>query len=86
MYNYSKLLGLMREKGITQEELAKQIGISSTTLNKRLKNNSQFQQDEMKKILSTLGLTIEDVVPIFYTQQLAFSQVEKEQVNEKVKI
>lgn len=68
MYNYSKLLGLMREKGITQEELAKKIGISSTTLNKRLKNNSQFQQDEMKKILSTLGLTIEDVVPIFYTQ------------------
>lgn len=66
MYNYSKLLGLMREKGITQEELAKRIGISSTTLNKRLKNNSQFQQDEMKEILSTLGLTIEDVVPIFY--------------------
>lgn len=68
MYNYSKLLGLMREKGITQEELAKKIGISSTTLNKRLKNNSQFQQDEMRKILSTLGLTIEDVVPIFYAQ------------------
>lgn len=67
MYNYSRLLGLMREKNITQENLAEYIGISETTLNKKLNNNSQFKQNEMVSILNILGLPVSSVVPIFFT-------------------
>ena len=34
-YDYSKLLGLMREKRITQTCLAKKVGISETSMNSR---------------------------------------------------
>ena len=67
MYDYSRLLGLMREKGITQESLAKSIGISDTSLNKKLKNNSQFKQDEMLSILSILNQPISNIGTIFFT-------------------
>lgn len=67
MYNYSKLLGLMREKNITQENLAEYVGMSEVTLNKKLNNNSQFKQNEMVSILNVLALPITDVVTIFFT-------------------
>lgn len=67
MYNYSRLLGLMKEKNITQENLADAIGISDVTLNKKLKNNSQFKQNEMVAILNILGLPITNIVTIFFT-------------------
>ncbi len=67
MYNYSRLLGLMKEKNITQENLAEAVGISEVTLNKKLKNNSQFKQNEMVAILNILGLPITNIVTIFFT-------------------
>ena len=67
MYNYSKLLGLMREKNITQENLAEYVGMSEVTLNKKLNNNSQFKQSEMVSILNVLALPITDIVTIFFT-------------------
>ena len=33
-YNYSKLLGKMRERGLTQETLALQCGVELSTLNR----------------------------------------------------
>ena len=66
MYNYSKLLGLMREKNITQENLAEYVGMSEVTLNKKLNNNSQFKQSEMVSILNVLALPITDIVTIFF--------------------
>lgn len=46
-YDYSRLLGRMREKGYTQEKLAKALGISETSLNHRLNNKQNFRQDEI---------------------------------------
>lgn len=66
MYDYSKLLGAMREKGITQEALAQRIGLNSATLNQKLKNNSQFKQGEMQKILRCLDLPISDIEKYFF--------------------
>ena len=43
-YNYSKLLGQIREKNYTQETLAKEIGIQSTTLSQKLNNKAKFKQ------------------------------------------
>ncbi len=66
MYNYSKLLGVMREKGITQELLAQKVGLNSATLNQKLKNNSQFKQSEIHDILKCLGIPISDVSKYFF--------------------
>lgn len=65
-YDYSKMLGIMREKKITQRDLASKIGISEVSLNKKLSNKTQFKQGEMASILDTMGLDIHDVATIFF--------------------
>lgn len=67
MYNYSKLLGIMKEKGVTQSHLSDKIGISEASLNKKLKNNSQFKPTEMEAILSFLSIPMEQLESIFFT-------------------
>lgn len=66
MYDYSKLLGAMREKHITQDNLAEKIGLNSATLNQKLKNNSQFKQNEMLDILRCLELPLSDIEKYFF--------------------
>ncbi|MEG2081440.1 MAG: DUF739 family protein, partial [Oscillospiraceae bacterium] len=61
MYNYSKLLGAMREKGLVQDELANRINVNAATLNKKLKNNSQFKQNEIVDICHQLSLPLSNI-------------------------
>lgn len=58
-YDYSNLLGAMRSKGITQEQLARIIGKSAATLNRKLCGAREFKQSEMFKILEALDEPIE---------------------------
>lgn len=74
-YDYSKLLGRMRENHITQEQLAKDIGISESTMNIKLKNKRQFAQDEMIKILDVLNVPIDDIGAYFFVITLLKTQV-----------
>lgn len=69
-FNYSKLLGRMKECGYTQEKLARAIGISKSTLNLKLKNKASFYHPEMKKICEVLNITGEDVYAIFFTLEV----------------
>lgn len=64
-YDYSKLLGRMRECGYTQAMLAKAIGISETSLNLSLNNKRDFDQDEMIRSCDTLGIPIEQISEYF---------------------
>lgn len=57
MFDYSKLLGKMREKGVTQEEVASKIGISSNALRNKLKGRSSFNVGEIWAISLYLGIT-----------------------------
>lgn len=66
-FDYSKLLGRMRECGYTQEKLAQVIGISKSSLNLKLKNKANFYHPEMKKICEALNITGEDVEAVFFT-------------------
>lgn len=66
-YNYSKILGIMREQKMTQRDLAQKIGISEVSLNKKLTNKTQFKQDEMASILTVLGFSVHDVATIFFS-------------------
>lgn len=54
--NYSKLKGLMREKNITQAELAAVVGICETSMNKRLSGKSDFNISEINAIAQYLGI------------------------------
>lgn len=54
--DYSKLKGLMREKGVTQAELAKKIGMAESTLNLKLSGKSFFKADEILKIAEILDI------------------------------
>lgn len=69
-YDYSKLLGKIREKGLTQVELAKKIGISEATLNFSLKNKRPFKQDEIIRICEILCIGLESVETYFFNRKL----------------
>lgn len=56
MYNYSRLLGKIRECGFSQESLAKKVGMGATSLNLTLNNKRVFRQDEIQKVAAALGI------------------------------
>lgn len=60
----NKLKGLMKEKEITQEKLAKMIDITPQSLNSKLNNRRLFNLDEVKKICDILD--IEDPKAYFF--------------------
>ena len=65
-YNYSKLLGRMKECGITQEQLAKEIGKNETTLSAKFNHKSQFKADEMDAILRVLNVSNDEIGDYFF--------------------
>lgn len=65
-FNYSKLLGRMKECGFTQEKLAKAIGISKYTLNTKLNNKFSFAQEEILAICKVLNIPVSEIGEFFY--------------------
>lgn len=65
-YDYSKLLGRMKEQGFTQEKLAKSIGISETSVNLSLNNKRNFRQNEILKITEVLSIPVENLEQYFF--------------------
>lgn len=55
-FDYSKLLGAIREKGVTQADVAKIAGVSETSLRSKLKNRTEFRDSEMLLIKKYLDL------------------------------
>ena len=67
-FNYNKLKGKIKEVYGTQQEFAKALGISPTTLNTRFKNETFFNQSEIEKTKYLLDLKNEqDIMDIFFT-------------------
>ena len=69
-FNYSKLLGRMKECGYTQEKMAQAIGISVGTMSQKLNNKAYFYHPEMQKICELLSITGADVYTIFFTLEV----------------
>lgn len=65
-FNYSRLLGRMRECGFTQEKLAKAIGINKATLSAKLNNRFSFTQDEILAICKLLNISVCEIGDYFY--------------------
>ena len=66
-FNYSKLLGRIRECGFTQAQLAKAIGISKSTLSAKLNNQFSFKSEEILAICKVLNISISEIGDYFYT-------------------
>lgn len=65
-FNYSKLLGRMKECGFTQEQLAKAIGINKGTLSAKLNNRFSFSQEEILAICKLLNIPVCEIGEYFY--------------------
>ncbi len=69
-YDYSRLLGLLRERGFTQEIFAKKIGVSACSLNLTLNNKRDFRQDEILRACDVLHISGDQISEYFFTREL----------------
>lgn len=66
IYDYSNLLGLIKQNRLTHEELARKVQMHPTTLSLKLNNNGEFTQKQMRSIMAALGKTVEDIPSYFF--------------------
>lgn len=66
-FDYSRLLGRIKEFGYTQESLAKETGITKATMNLKLNNKAFFTQPEIEKIRKILRITRDEIGAYFFT-------------------
>ena len=66
-FDFSKLLGRIREYGYTQKTLAIRIGMSASQLNQCLKSKSNFKHNKILAICKVLDITVSEIGPFFYT-------------------
>lgn len=60
-----KLRNALKRQGITQNELAEILGLTYQTISIKMNGHKDFTQSEIKAIMIVLGLTPEEVVDIF---------------------
>lgn len=65
--DYSLLRGKIRECGLTQKEVAEQIGVSEGQLNRKLAGEYSFRQDEMEGIARVLKIDLCELGKYFFT-------------------
>lgn len=66
-FDYSKLLGRIKEYGFTQESIAAEIGTKPPTLSLKLNNKAFFTQKEIRKICDLLEIEIAEIGVYFFT-------------------
>ena len=66
-FNYSKLLGRMRERGFTQKDIADHICMNATTLSQKLNHKARFNANEIDSICKLLDIAKEDIGAYFFT-------------------
>lgn len=67
-FNYSKLLGRIKECGFTQKTLAKAIGINKATLSAKLNNKNAFKVSELAVICKLLDIAKNEVGEYFFAE------------------
>lgn len=69
-FDYSKLLGRIKEKGHTLQTFAKALGISLSTLSLKLSNKAYFKQGEMNQACVVLEFDKAEIGVYFFTQKV----------------
>lgn len=67
-YNYSKLLGRIKERGLTQEQLAKRIGKNKSTISAKLNGQFAFTTVEIDDICRVLDISNNEIGDYFFAQ------------------
>ena len=67
-YNYSKLLGKIKECGFTQAKLADAIGINRGTLSAKLNGQYSFSTKEIDSICKELDISNDEIGAYFFTK------------------
>jgi transcriptional regulator with XRE-family HTH domain len=67
-YNYSKLLGRMKECGLTQEQLAKAIGKNKSTISTKLNGRFSFTTNEIDAICKVLNISNDEIGDYFFAK------------------
>lgn len=65
-YDYSKLLGRIREKCGGQIEFAKKMGVSERTISLKLNNKIPWKQPEISKAAQILDFSIDEIQSYFF--------------------
>ena len=68
--NYDKLRGKIREVFHTQEAFAEALGISKTSLSKKLNGSVYFTQDEINRSCELLNIPKEFIPVYFFTPKV----------------
>jgi len=66
-YDYSKLLGRIKEKFGRQDIFAKEMGLSERTISLKLNNKMAWKQPEMERAAKILDFPISDIQVYFFT-------------------
>jgi transcriptional regulator with XRE-family HTH domain len=69
-FDYSKLLGRIKEKGFTQDSLAKYIDITPGVMSLKLNNLSPFKQREIVLICEALDISISEIGEYFFAPEV----------------
>lgn len=66
-YDYRKLQGRIKEICGTQAVYARRIGISGTSLSKKLNNRTDFTASEIQRSIEALDIEADDLPAYFFT-------------------
>ena len=70
--NFDKLKGKMKEKHISQEEMAQKIGITQQSFNQKINAKRQFTIEEA--IIISIVLSLENPLEYFFNQKIPYMQ------------
>lgn len=70
VFDYSKLRGLVKEKGKTQESIAEVAGMREATFSQKINNNSEFKQGEILRVCEILDIPHEQIHAYFFTPKV----------------
>ena len=77
-FYYAKLRGRIKEICNTNEEFAKQMGLSIVTISAKLNNKSQWTQPEIIKAVDVLGIESADIPAYFFTPMVQKTELSEE--------
>lgn len=71
MTNTLKLRALLIENNLTNEDVAKQLGISKQSFSMKINNKREFKASEINKLSALLNLSNTcDIMPIFFANRV----------------
>lgn len=69
-FDYSKLLGRIKEMGYTQGSLAEEIGTSESTMSLKLNNRAAFTQPDIWRLCRALAIPGHQIGVYFFTPKV----------------